>query len=129
MAGKRLKVIIIWGFLLFAVSNGALFLLSTVLGQITAIIATVPIAVLFAGFAGYKAAMALRGTPGTEKKNQLTITGASVAFFSALLSGALNYFLTGQFNFSAGLFTLVAAAIGGYVAERKSGSTSKFFGK
>lgn len=128
MVAKRLKAIGTWGFLLFLVSNVAAFGFVAVLGQVTGLLLTIPVAVVFAVFAGYKAASALVGNPGYEKKNQLTIAGASVAFVSALLSGALNYFMTGQINFSAGLFTIVGAAIGGYLVERKRGG-SKFFGK
>lgn len=128
MIGKRLKAIGTWGVLLFVVSNAAAFILVAALGQVTGLLLTIPVAVVFAGFAGYKAASTLAGNPGYEKKNQLTIAGASVAFVSALLSAALNYFMTGQINFSAGLFTIVAAAIGGYMVERKRGGAT-FFGK
>ena len=127
--GKRLKVIGGWGFLLFAVTNGSAFLLVAVLGQITGLLLTVPIAVVFAGFAGYKAAISMVGDPGYDKKNARTMVGVLVAFFSAILSTALTYFLTGKLNYGPGLFTLVAAAIGGYIAERKTGSSSKFFGR
>lgn len=128
MVGKRLKAIGIWGVLLFLVTNGSVFILAALLGQVTGVLLTVPIAVVFAGFAGYKAASSLAGNPGYEKKNALTIVGATVALLAAVLSTGLNYFMTGEINYSAGLFTLVAAAIGGFLAERKVNS-AKFFGK
>lgn len=128
MVGKRLKTIGIWGVLLFLVTNGSAFILVPLLGQDAGVLLTALITVVFAGFAGYKAASSLAGSPGYEKKNALTIAGATVALLAAILSTGLVYFMTGKINYSAGLFTLVAAAIGGFLAERKVNS-AKFFGK
>ncbi len=116
---KSLKVIGLWATLLFLVNNICVFGLITVLGQASGLLYSIPIAIIFAGFSGYKAASALAGSQGYEKKLQLVLAGASVALIAALISAVLNYFLTGQVKYSAGLM-LFASALGGYLVDIKN---------
>ncbi|OGY08356.1 MAG: hypothetical protein A2782_00845 [Candidatus Blackburnbacteria bacterium RIFCSPHIGHO2_01_FULL_43_15b] len=123
MKGKRLKVIFIWALLLAVVSNGGAFLLGYLTGdQTLALLGALVITVLFAGFAGYKAASSLANDPEYQKKWNLTLLGASIAFVSGLFSAGIKYFLTGQLDFGVGFIPIIMAAIGAYLVERKQTS-------
>ncbi len=122
---KRLKVIGLWALLLVIVTNGSAVLLVMTLGTMTGLLLTLVVSVLFAGFAGYQAARGLVGSSGYNEKNQLTIVGVSVAFLAAIITTGLNYLLTHKVSYSSGLLTIVSAAIGGYLVERKYTSEGK----
>lgn len=123
MKSKRLKVIFLWAFLLAVVSNGGAFLLGYLIAaQTIALLGTLVITVVFAGFAGYKAALSLANDPEYQKKWNLTLLGASVAFVSALFSAGIKYFVTGQLNFGVGFIPIIMATVGAYLVERKQTS-------
>lgn len=123
MKGKRLKVIFLWALLLAVVSNGGAFLLGYLTGdQTLVLLGALVITVLFAGLAGYKAASSLANDPEYQKRWNLTLLGASVAFVSALFSAGIKYFVTGQLNFGVGFIPIIMAAVGAYLVERKQAS-------
>ena len=117
-----MKAIALWGGLLFVVVNLILLILTALPDEVIGSGMFVEplglaLGLAFAGFAGYRAAMAVKGSPGTEKKMQLTMIGGSVALVAVLLGQVESYFLTGAIGGPAGL-SLLAAASGGYLAER-----------
>lgn len=119
---KSLKVFLIWGFALAVVTNGSAFLLGYILGDKTlALIGSLVVIMLFAGFTGYKAALALADDPRYRVRWNLALVGGIVALVSSFFSSGLGYFLTGKINFGFALIPAIFALLGSYLGSRKRG--------
>ncbi len=122
------KVLFIWGFLLFIFSRFLFYLFTFLFSQaglgINAELLSALILVLFAGFACYKGVITLSKSEKINKLFTPIIVGFGIVFISLLFNAIFSFIILGQLDsgYSIGLLRFIASVAGGYIAVLKVSS-------
>lgn len=123
VTSKALKIILLWGVLLFAFNYTALFVLIFILGQASGALIFGFLQYASVAFAGYQGVLSFGGSVQKEKSyvikniSAALIIGGLIALISSLLFILAALIFSGEFVF--GGFGIIIGAAGGYFARQK----------
>lgn len=111
--GARLKVFLLWGVLLFVFNYISINFFSPSMGVGVAAI----LSLLFAGFAGYMAAGALKNKTGDKWSS--AGYGAVVPIFATLIGWIVALITSLPLDIQLPLLPMLAGLVGGYISQRR----------